>query len=271
MFKSNKIKLFWWSEIYLTHKKKENFGDLVGKYLVEKISPKKVVWTHPKKRSFLSVNSTIYFTAGSILSQVNGKCTVWGSGIISKELPIKNATFTAVRGPQTRIHLLKQGYSVPEIYGDPALLMPVFYNPKIDAHFEIGIIPHFVDYQAVVKMYGNNPNIKIIDLLTNDVEDISNQILQCKKIISSSLHGLIVPHAYGIPAIWVKFSDKIFGDGIKYQDYFESVEIESYDAQYMNEIISEEKMNAYFEQNNVLPKKSKIKQLQDGLLSVCPF
>jgi hypothetical protein len=41
---------------------------------------------------------------------------------------------------------------------------------------------------------------------------------------SSSSHGIIV-HAYGIPAVWQKFSNKVFGDDIKYQDYMESVEV----------------------------------------------
>jgi hypothetical protein len=33
-------------------------------------------------------------------------------------------------------------------------------------------------------------------------------------------------HAYGIPAVWQKFSNKVFGDDIKYQDYMESVEMD---------------------------------------------
>lgn len=271
MFKSDKINLFWWSEIYLTNKKKENFGDLVGKYLVEKISKKNVIWTHPKKRPFFSRNKTVYFTAGSILSQVQGNCTVWGSGIISKEFSIKNAIFKAVRGPQTRNHLLSQGYSVPEVYGDPALLMPLFYTTARDKKFELGIIPHYVDFEQVSELYKNYPDVKIIDLMTTDVEAVCNMILQCKKIISSSLHGVIVPHSYGIPALYVKFSEKIFGDGIKYQDYFESVSIENYAPDTITEIISEEKLKAYFQQTKVLPEEIKIKQLQEGLLAACPF
>lgn len=271
MFASDKIKLFWWSEIYLANKEKENFGDLIGKYLVEKISKKAVNWTHPKKRSFFSRNKPVYFTVGSILSQVQGKCIVWGSGIISKEIKINNAVFTAVRGPQTRKHLISLGYEVPEVYGDPALLMPMFFNPNRDVCYEVGIIPHYVDFEKVSKMYNDNHRVKIIDLMTNDVEDVCDMILQCKKVISSSLHGIIVAHSYGIPAIGVKFSDRIFGDGIKYQDYFESVGIENYVPEYIGDSVPESEICKYFEEKPALPKACKIKQLQKELLSACPF
>lgn len=271
MSQNGNIRLFWWSEIQLAGKKKENYGDLVGNYLVEKISGRKTVWTHPKKRSFLDAFKTVYFTAGSILTQVNGKCVVWGSGIISKEYKIKKAVFLAVRGPQTRKHLLSQGYDVPEVYGDPALLLPKFYNPKKQLKYDLGIIPHYADYELVLKMYANQENVLIIDLMTNDVESVTDQILQCRRILSSSLHGVIVSHAYHIPAIWIKFSENVFGDGIKYQDYFESVGIENYVPKFLSEKISDSQMEVLFDTANANVAPEKIKELQDKLMNACPF
>ena len=128
MFSSNKIRLFWWNEIKLQGKSKENYGDLLGKYLVEKISQKKVVWSRPSAFSIFDFFKPIYLTIGSILTHVNSKCIIWGSGIISKEYSIEKAEFLAVRGPQTRAFLLNQGYTVPEIYGDPALLLKEYYK-----------------------------------------------------------------------------------------------------------------------------------------------
>ena len=127
MFFKNKIRLFWWNEKVFHNKTKENYGDLLGCYLIEKISGKEVVFSIPKKFSIYDFFEPIYVTIGSILSNVNHKCIVWGSGIINTKIHIKNAKFLAVRGPQTRKYLINLGYNVPEVYGDPALLLPNYY------------------------------------------------------------------------------------------------------------------------------------------------
>ena len=58
MFLSGKIRLFWWNEIELQGKSKENYGDLLGKYLVEKISQKQIVWSKPSTFSFFDFFKT---------------------------------------------------------------------------------------------------------------------------------------------------------------------------------------------------------------------
>ena len=132
-----RIRLFWWNEIKLMQKSKENYGDFLGAYLVQKISKKNVVWINPKKVYVKNLWQPIYVTIGSILAHVNKKCIVWGSGIIQENQIVKQANFLAVRGPETRRVLMSQGYDVPEVYGDPALLLPDYYNPKIDKKISI--------------------------------------------------------------------------------------------------------------------------------------
>ncbi|WP_298494609.1 polysaccharide pyruvyl transferase family protein [uncultured Algibacter sp.] len=271
MFSSNIIRLFWWNEIKLQGKSKENYGDLLGKYLVEKISQKKVVWSKPSKFSIYNFFSPIYVTIGSILTNVNSKCIVWGSGIISKSDTIKKAKFLAVRGPQTRNYLISQGYSVPEVYGDPALLLPKFYNPKIDKEYAIGIIPHYSDFKKVKSFYKNEDSILLIDLMTNNIEETTNYFLKCDKIVSSSLHGVIIAHAYGIPAVWQKFSDDVFGDDIKYQDYFESVNIPSYKSNIIDNKMGINELDHLFKDKVALPETDIINKICSGLMEVCPF
>jgi len=271
MFSSNKIRLFWWNEIKMQGKSKENYGDLLGKYLVEKISQKEAVWSKPSKFSIHDFFSPIYVTIGSILTHVNKKCIVWGSGIVSKEYPIKKGEFLAVRGPQTRNHLIKQGYDVPEVFGDPALLLPKYYNPNIEKEYASGIIPHYSDYNKVKDFYKDDNSILLIDLMTDDVDKTTDEILKCRKIVSSSLHGIIVAHAYGIPAVWQKFSGNIFGDDIKYQDYFESVDIKPYRPIVFNKRMDISDLEMLFEGKEVLPEKEVVEGLCLKLMEVCPF
>jgi len=66
----------------------------------------------------------------------------------------------------------------------------------------------------------------VIDILNKDPLEVARQIASCRKIVSSSLHGIIAAHAYGIPAAWVEFSNQLAGDGIKFADHFASVSSE---------------------------------------------
>jgi hypothetical protein len=48
-------------------------------------------------------------------------------------------------------------------------------------------------------------------------------LTSCRRIISSSLHGIIFAHAFDIPAAWVKISPRVIGDGFKFFDYYSSI------------------------------------------------
>lgn len=268
---SNRIRLFWWNEKIIQGKSKENYGDLLGKYLVEKISKKEVDFAWPKKFSIYDWFSPIYVTIGSVLTNVNWKCIVWGSGIISAAYPVKKAKFLAVRGPQTHQYLMNLGYEVPAIYGDPALLLPQYFNPKTKKKYRYGIVPHYNDWKKVKDWYKNDDTVCLINLMTDDVEAKTIEFLQCDKIVSSSLHGIIIAHAYGIPAVWQKFSEEVFGDDIKYQDYLESVQLEFYSPAIRETEYTANELEKLFEKFPSLPKKEVIEALCHGLMEVCPF
>lgn len=219
------IDVYWWSKARFENSKLENFGDALVPYLLQNSTSEKFQWTRPNsKTKFKFFKRKHYLIIGSIISAATTHSIVWGAGIIHSKEKVKKAKFLAVRGPKTRDRLLDLGYDVPEAYGDPALLLALFFKQKPeDIKYEYGIIPHYVDYDYVNEQYAKYENIKIINLLTDDIEDVVGQFLQCKNILSSSLHGLIVAHAFRIPALWTKVSDKLAGDDIKFQDYSSSV------------------------------------------------
>ncbi len=274
------IRLFFWSNIRLQGWSQENYGDLLSAYLTERLSQKRIQWIHPKKIKWFQ-SKKHYLAIGSILAQATKHSHVWGSGIITEDQQVAPATFYAVRGPQTRKRLLALGYNCPENYGDPALLLPQFYTPKGNKEFEFGWIPHYADYELFEDKKLQQGQV-CIDLKTNDVEATTDAIYKCNYILSSSLHGLIVAHAYGIPAVWVRWSDKLYGDDIKFRDYFESVGIPPYQGIDPMKILNSKDLTTFenghlqslFEvlsPDQLVPQKEIITTLQKGLLKSCPF
>lgn len=265
------IPLFYWSERKFTFKDKENYGDFLSEYLVEKITGKSVKFVHPKKQAWYKLNKKHYLGIGSILHHATKESVVWGSGIIDRVHSIAPANFKAVRGPQTRNFLLKLGYECPEVYGDPALLLPLYYNPEVKKRYRIGIIPHYHDYREVLATYRDQPEVTVIDMMTMNVETVTRQFLQCERTISSSLHGIIVSHAYQIPSVWVEFSNKLFGDGIKFPDYLESIKLPVYSPEFLKEKRAVVEIESLIEEYPALPNVIQVRHLQKGLMESCPF
>lgn len=264
------IPLFFWSSVRYENKARENYGDLLSVFIVEKVSGRKVrFYDAPARRRSLFKKKHL-MAIGSIMKMATHKSVVWGSGIISRDDSFGEASFKAVRGPKTRERVLELGYSCPEIYGDPGILLPRYMDPEAKKTHAIGIIPHYVDYRTVFEMYTDDPQIKVIDLITDDLEKTTTEILSCERTISSSLHGLIISHAYGIPSVWVKYSDKLSGDYVKFEDYFLSVGIEPYTAKVCNGRISQDELLKIIENNRNLPQQHRITKMQDELIKAFP-
>lgn len=177
-----------------------------------------------KKEKFLK---DTYFGSGSILKYTKGwkNVVIWGTGILdSSDTFEEPKKVLCVRGPLTRNRFLELGYKCPEKYGDNGLLLSRFYQPQLLKKYKIGIIPHYVDFEICEKLFANLHNVNIIDVC-DDVENVINEICQCEMTISSSLHGIIVSHAYNIKSCWVKFSNNLEGDGVKFFDYYYSLGI----------------------------------------------
>lgn len=208
-----------------------NYGDKLTPYLIEKISGYKTVFLPEEDESPKIV------AIGSILGANCTNAVIWGAGFAwHKEYEHEEVTkpihITAVRGKLTREKFMHHKIDCPEVYGDPALLLPKYYNPPTEKQYAIGIIPHIIDLEKVREMYPKEElekhNAIIIDL-RGEVEEVTRAIMSCKKTISSSLHGLVVSHAYGIDSLWVEFSYNVIGQGFKFRDYFSSVNITPYE------------------------------------------
>jgi pyruvyltransferase len=195
-----------------------NFGDYLSLKIVERLLDGSVVISKkrapPGQRKFLAL--------GSVLFAANDHDVVWGSGTNDKRSEKSDYSFTtldvrAVRGPLTRQFLMdKYGIPCPEIYGDPALLIPYLFpefqrseNPLYDYI----VIVHYND----VLLFPKDPEGRIV-YATDHWETVIQKILNSHFVISSSLHGVIVAEAFGIPAKILRISEK--EPLIKFKDYY---------------------------------------------------
>jgi pyruvyltransferase len=212
-FYRSSVKAYWYENNH-------NFGDILNPLFINQLSGRNVIWVDPELYRYPN-----YIVIGSILDKVNKYSIVWGSGFISQEseCPENPSQICAVRGPLTRQKLLESGIDCPEVYGDPALLLPQIYTPKTQKKYKLGIIAHYVDMDNAWLKKINDPDVLLLDIQCADPYDFIDQVYSCEKIVSSSLHGLIVADAYSIPSLWLEFSDKVVGKGFKFLDYFLSV------------------------------------------------
>ena len=167
-------------------------------------------------------------SVGSVMNYTMSNDFVWGTGCIKQgSIGEKPKEITAVRGALTRHELILAGYDCPQVYGDPVLLLPLIYPLRTDFKYKWGIIPHYIEF---VNEFGLSTlknleklGFKIIDICTPGTEFLQ-QIAECENILSSSLHGLIVSDAYGIPNGRVSITNKLIGSHFKFVDYFTSVD-----------------------------------------------
>lgn len=202
-----------------------NFGDDINLPLVETLTGLKAI---PYKFTFGTRSKDVFLIIGSIIEDYSlPNAVIWGAGLI--DVPKRKITLPrkvcAVRGPLTRAELLKQGIACPEVYGDPAILLPAIYRPAVSKKFRLGIIPHVKDKQlpAVQELVQKLPpgSATVIDMEKyGHWRLLLDRLCECETIISSSLHGVVLADAYQIPNRWVEFSDNVIGAGFKFRDYY---------------------------------------------------
>lgn len=202
---------------------RENLGDYLSQVVVD------YMLKLNKIDSNKSVGKTKHlYAVGSIIQSGYQNATVWGSGYIDDK-PANNTTrimnrifrrlrkldIRCVRGPETRRVLRREGFKCPEIYGDPAVLMPYIYQPKKTGKTkQYSVIRHWLD-----KSEADN----VIEIATTDYKKVIDEIVLSERIVSSSLHGLILSEAYGVPAVLYippECSDRL--DEFKFRDYYYS-------------------------------------------------
>ncbi|WP_027173313.1 polysaccharide pyruvyl transferase family protein [Methylobacterium sp. 10] len=226
-----------------------NFGDALSAVMVAAISGRVV------RHAAFDSNSERLVAVGTIGHAIsNGKVHMWGTGLDAQRCPgnpnpapYQRPAGTefhvhAVRGPKTGAVLRAQGIAVPEIYGDPVYLLPKFWPmDHVAKTHEIGVIVHLTELASqdpaatvldVMTRYGIPPerkgDIRIINTITErDASSLRakvEEIVSCRHILSTSLHGLVIAECYGIPSAWFATYGQGEGRELKLDDDEEKVD-----------------------------------------------
>lgn len=172
-------------------------------------------------------------------NQRNGVLHFWGTGVDAERNPVDSGIkgyirpgstdfhIHALRGPNSARTLRAAGIDVPDIFGDPVWMLPRFWpmNDVKKTH-DLGVVLHITEYdgrtpEAAVKSALRRYQIPAefadrIRLINTHcpptVEGMRNkvaEIVSCRAIASTSLHGLVISETYGIPCVWFA----TYGDG----------------------------------------------------------
>ncbi|WP_207432137.1 polysaccharide pyruvyl transferase family protein [Sabulibacter ruber] len=205
----NHVDLYYWKPLNGS----QNFGDHLSKVIVTKVLADRnhLLEEETKhQRTMLAIGSVLHFASDNDV--------IWGTGVNGK-VDVNEHTFSrldvrAVRGPLTREFLMKRGIPVPEVYGDPALLIPHIFPGRFkkDPQKEYVVVPNLHDLKIAKVL-----NLKNVISPVWGWNKCVEEILKAEFVIASSLHGLIIAEAFGIPACYIRLTET--ENLFKYNDY----------------------------------------------------
>jgi pyruvyltransferase len=197
------MRAFWWRPLGDWR----NFGDELTPLLLRRLCGIEVEWVPAAYASIV--------VAGSIGTMLPRRFTgtVLGIGLARPvSIDLAFARVLALRGRLTRDLAKHVDIHEPIALGDPGLLADTIVPPPPLEH-PLGIVPHWQD-ASLRKRY---PKAHLIDVRRPPLEVIA-AIGSCARIISSSLHGIVVADSYGIPRRWEPHA-RTQGDGFKFRDH----------------------------------------------------
>ena len=195
---------FWWTD-------EHNFGDLLTPYLLRRAGVAPLL---------KPVRGADIIAVGSILDYLpeSFSGSIWGSGKMHENVVthLPNAHIAAVRGQLTR-DLLGCPEDLP--LGDPGLLMG-HGAEKASSRGHIGVIAHFKHrgHPWFRHLLASDASVQDISVHA-EPDTVTAQIAQCRAVVTTSLHGLIVADAVGVPAVWALPEPVLDGGDFKFRDH----------------------------------------------------
>lgn len=196
-----------------------NFGDCISKQVLSSLSPVTEGWDLVPFNN----GSQKIMAIGSCAHLLESNTLVWGCGQLEEGLGVrkglKGIEVHMVRGPRSAKSFSDAGYGDAEVFGDPGVFAPYAFRDCIskEAKYQVGIIPHFHE----LKMWRKKKlpaDVTVVDV-TEAPAEVIRKMSECSRLICSSLHGIVVGEAMGIPCSYYRLIDHC--DTFKFFDYFE--------------------------------------------------
>ena len=172
----------------------------------------------------------VIHAAGGVPITVIGTGFLWPMEIDPTRLN-PSLHIVGLRGPLSKHLLDSAGGDNPilqnvTVSSDPGLLLPMVYPrppiPTLKTELkEVGFIIHRSDRDAFFSEYPEYYHL-LIDNHIESIETFLNSFWLYKRIVSSSLHGIIFSHAYGIPVCGIRITE-LTGGEFKFKDYMGSI------------------------------------------------
>lgn len=190
-----------------------NFGDDLNPALFSLLAGRPVrLRTDRARPHFLGM--------GSILEKATAESVVLGSGFLRQPAGAveTKARLVAVRGRLSREHL---GAGDEVLLGDPMVLLDLVYRPPAGKRHALGLVPHVsqVGYFRKLAL----PGVVVIDP-AGPPWKVVEAVAACERVMSQSLHGLIVADALGVPNLWLAPSAGMVGGEFKFHDYYSTLD-----------------------------------------------
>ena len=208
------LRLYWWRDT-------PNFGDAINPHIVAHFSGREVEWAPPETADLFATGSVMHFVRAAISSGRESRPIVWGSGCLNamRRDFVPKVGFAALRGPLTREWLgLPPGPN-----GDPALLLPDVLGGPVPRADRVVVVPHFKQMEATHRaVAGLSDTVDVLDVRDGPLE-VVRAIAEARLVFSSSLHGLIVADAFGVPSVWLNPEGNHRSPFFKFYDYATSI------------------------------------------------
>ena len=200
-----------------------DLGDALSPLVVAHLSGRPVEWAPCEAADLYAAGSLM-----SVIAEAHGgprapRPAIWGTGCRgpTRRDFLDHVEVALLRGPVTAALLER----TDRAFGDPGLLAAEAVGGLPAREDRVGVVPHPTKRRdpALAALADAEPRIEVIDPARADAAEAVRRIAGCAYVLSSSLHGLVLADACGVPNTWLEPWGTHEHAALAFHDYAASV------------------------------------------------